>query len=286
MEAGTPYGESWEVVDREAELSVVAGGEFDGMTLGALWAEHRAEVFGVRAPDGERFPLLVKILDAADDLSIQVHPPVAVAAELGGEPKTEMWYIAAAEPGAALYVGLKAGVSRESFERGIAEGTTAAQVHRIEPQAGEFIFIPSGRLHAIGAGLLIYEIQQNSDTTYRVFDWNRVGLDGNPRDLHVAESLRCIDFDDVEPVMGIADGETLVACPQFKVQRWQLRAGVPRACGGNGDFAIVAVVEGQVRCGTSEFKKGDFFLVPAKADPEARALSCEADATVLCTTLP
>ncbi len=285
-EADRPYGESWEVVDREREQSVVEGGEFDGRTLHELWEGHRAEVFGAAAPGGDRFPLLVKILDARDDLSIQVHPPAGVAAELGGEAKTEMWYIASAEPGAALYVGLKEGVTREDFERGIAEGATESQVHRIEAVAGEFIFIPSGRLHAIGAGLLIFEIQQNSDTTYRVFDWNRVGLDGKPRDLHVAESLRCIDFDDVEPAMGTADGKTLVDCPEFRVERWEFEAGSSRPCGEEGSFSIIAVVEGEVSCGSYAFGKGDFFIVPASADLVERSLSAITRATLLRTTFP
>lgn len=282
----TPFGESWEVVDREGEQSVAVGGDYDGKTLNTLWNEHRAEVFGGDVPASERFPLLVKILDAQDRLSIQVHPPDRVAGELGGEPKTEMWYIAHAEPGAALYVGLAAGVSREDFEKGIKSGDTEAQVHRIECKTGEFIFIPSGRLHAIGAGLLIYEIQENSDTTYRVFDWNRVGLDGTPRDLHVEQSLQCIDFDDVEPAMDSANGETISECEQFKVERWELASGAGRACGDPGSFAIISVVEGEVSCGAAGFAKGDFFLVPANADAAARQLTSSAGATILRTTIP
>lgn len=283
-DSAKPYGESWEVVDREGEQSVVAGGRFEGLTLNDLWNGHRAEVFGEGFVDSERFPLLVKILDAQDDLSIQVHPPAEVAGELGGEAKTEMWYVASAEPGAALYVGLREGVDREEFERGIAAGTTADQVHRIEPKAGEFIFIPSGRLHAIGAGLVIYEIQENSDTTYRVFDWNRVGLDGVPRDLHVAESLKCIDFADIEPEMGAATGDVLVDCPLFVVQRWDLGAGEGREANSGGRFAIVSVIEGEVRCRSQAFTKGDFFIVPANAkDAELRS---DDGATVLRTTIP
>ena len=160
------YGESWELVDREDDQSVVADGAWEGRSLHDLWKDHREEVFGeaLVAHPSPRFPLLVKILDATDDLSIQVHPPAPVAEALRGEPKTEMWYVARAEPGAKLYVGLRRGVDREAFEKGISEGQTRCQVHALEPKAGEFIFIPSGRLHAIGAGLLIYEIQQNRGT--------------------------------------------------------------------------------------------------------------------------
>ena len=278
-----PFGESWEMVDREDEQSVVDGGEFDGLTLGELWTDHREAIFG--GGEGERFPLMVKILDARDKLSIQVHPPAGIAEKFGGEPKTEMWYIADAEPGAELYVGLKAGVSKEDFVAGAKAGTTADEVHCINCTAGESIFIPSGRLHAIGAGLLIFEIQQNSDTTYRVFDWNRIGLEGKPRDLHVDESIECIDFDDVAPTMDLPDGEVLAECPEFKVERWDISG--ERGAVGAGEFSIVAVAEGRVRCGTTDFKPGDFFLVPANAEGAAAQLKpLDGSAVVLRTTVP
>ena len=154
---GVPFGESWEITDREDEQSVVVGGAYDGKTLHQLWTEQRDEIFGARL-DGDRFPLLIKILDARDELSIQVHPPAAIAPELGGEPKTEMWYIAGADEDAKLYVGMKKGATRESFEQSLKDGTCADQVHAVSPKVGESIFIESGRLHAIGAGFLIYEI--------------------------------------------------------------------------------------------------------------------------------
>ncbi|MFP6873348.1 MAG: type I phosphomannose isomerase catalytic subunit [Verrucomicrobiales bacterium] len=278
-----PFGESWEIVDREAEQSVVEGGEFAGKSLHELWCHHREQVFGAGLPESGRFPILLKILDARERLSVQVHPPADVAHQLGGEPKTEMWYVAHAEPGAEIYAGLCAGVTREDFERGVGEGTTASQVHRIAVSNGDFIFIPSGRLHAIGAGLVIFEIQENSDTTYRVYDWERAGLDGRPRELHVGESLRCIDFNDSEPAAGTAQGDVLVECPQFKVECWQLPTGGARVAGGDGCFALLAVVAGTLRCGEREFSPGDFFLVPA-----AGGVSLEAGTavTLLHTTLP
>ena len=265
-DASTPFGESWEIVDRDPEQSVVNGGLFDGMTLHDLWTHHREEIFGTGLPESERFPILIKILDARDDLSIQVHPPVEKAAELGGEPKTEMWFIADAAPGAKLYVGLKKGVSRADFEDAIANGTVEDCVHAIHPQAGESIFIPSGRLHAIGAGLLIHEIQQNSDTTYRVFDWNRVGLDGKPRALHVAESLASIDFNDFEPDMDLPQGDLLAECRYFKTSRKTLAAGETLSNPLPDRFSILGVVEGSL---TSEdgrsFSKGAFLLLPRGA---------------------
>src|SRR5688572_1894607 len=190
---GLPIGESWELVDRDDAQSVVDVGDHAGMSLHQLWTEYRETVFGA-VPDSPRFPLLAKILDARETLSVQVHPPASVAPELNGEPKTEMWYLLEAEPGAELFAGFRRGVDRQQFESALANGDVAELLHRIPVQAGDTLFIPSGRCHAIGAGCLIVEIQQNSDTTYRVFDWNRTGLDGKPRQLHVAESLRSIDF--------------------------------------------------------------------------------------------
>ena len=160
----TPFGESWEISAREEADSEVVGGALAGKTLRQLWGDPslKPQIFGSKAPEGERFPLLFKILDARDKLSIQVHPPASVADELGGEPKTEVWYIAHAEPGAELYVGVEPGVDEKSFREALEQGVAEKAVHAIPVETGQHIFIPSGRLHAIGAGLLIYEIQQNS----------------------------------------------------------------------------------------------------------------------------
>jgi mannose-6-phosphate isomerase len=267
-DATTPIGESWEIVDRDPEQSVVKEGPLAGKSLNELWTRHREEIFGEGLPDSERFPILIKILDARDDLSIQVHPPVDKADELGGEPKTEMWVIADADPDAKLYIGLKNGVTRQDFEKAIAEGTVEQAVHAVSPKAGESIFIPSGRLHAIGAGLLIHEIQQNSDTTYRVFDWNRVGLDGKPRQLHVEQSLASIDFADFEPGMDTPKGDVLAECPYFKTNRRTLAAGESLANPDANRFTIVGVVEGELTSNDGRiFVKGDYFLLPRGAEP-------------------
>ena len=200
LPAGAPIGESWEISDRPGDVSVIANGPLAGKDLHWLMENHRAELLRNAKPaSGNRFPLLCKILDARDKLSLQVHPPADKAAELGGEPKTEMWFIADAAPDAELYVGLKRGVTREAFEEKIRNGTMTECFHHVPVKRGDAMFLPSGRVHAIGAGLVILEIQQNSDTTYRVFDWDRPGLDGKPRELHVAESLASIDFNDFEP---------------------------------------------------------------------------------------
>lgn len=258
----TRIGESWEIVDREEAQSVVHEGPLRGATLHELWTENREAIFGTGLPDTARFPLLCKILDAQERLSLQVHPPPGAAAQLGGEPKTEMWYVLDALLDSDLYAGLKAGATRESFEQALREGRVAEQIHHLPVKKGDAIFIPSGRIHAIGAGNLIVEIQQNSDTTYRVFDWNRIGVDGRPRELHVEESLAAIDFGDVEPAIAPAREEgALVECPHFRVERWELSA--PRSCEGQCDrFSIFTVIEGRVECGGREFAPGSFFLVP------------------------
>lgn len=273
-----PYGESWEMSDREDEQSIVNHGPFAGKPLHDLWINHREEIFG-SGLTGERFPLLIKILDARDDLSIQVHPPIEMAEELGGDAKTEMWYIADCEPGAKLYVGFKDGVTKEDFAASLLDGSVADKVHAIEPEKDQSIFIPSGRLHAIGAGFLIYEIQQNSDTTYRVFDWNRLGLDGTPRDLHVEQSMKSIDFDDREPGMDIPDGETIASCSYFSIDQLEGKTSID-----SGDhFSILTVVRGTLTSpGGRIFSAGDFLLHPR----EGSSLSASSDAKILRTQIP
>ena len=194
--------EIWAVSDRPGDESVVTNGPLAGRTLRAVMDEHRNELLGDALPAvSGRFPLLCKVIDARETLSVQVHPPAARAPALGGEPKTEMWYVAGAEPGAELHVGLKRGVTRELFEARLHAGTVADCLHRVPVSPGDAMFLPSGRVHAIGGGLRLFEIQQNSDTTYRVFDWNRLGLDGRARELHIRESLASIDFNDIEPAL-------------------------------------------------------------------------------------
>lgn len=284
LPSGAVIGEAWEVVDREEAQSVVHTGPLRGSTLHELWSGLRAEVFGERYVGRPgRFPVFFKLLDAAEKLSVQVHPPAAVAPELKGEPKTEMWYVIDAEEGADLYAGLKAGTTREQFEQSLQTGRCADLLYRIPTKTGDCIFIPSGRVHAIGGGNVIVEVQQNSDTTYRVFDWNRTGLDGKPRALHVAESLRSIDFADYEPQLQNAAVSPLVESPYFAVERWELDA--PREAAPKGDFAVVTCLSGKVECAGEVFGPGHFFLVPAGLDD--RLLKPEAPCTALLrTTLP
>ncbi len=273
---GLPIGESWEISDRPGDVSVINNGPLAGHNLHWLVEHHRKELLGDAGLHGGRFPLLVKILDAREKLSLQVHPPAAKAAELGGEPKTEMWFIADAAPGAELYVGLRRGVSREQFERRIREGTVEDCFHRVPVKAGDAMFLPSGRVHAIGAGLVIFEIQQNSDTTYRVFDWNRPGLDGNPRPLHVAESLASIDFTDFEPSLvqsvtvneGQVSRRPLVRTPLFAVELIDVSTGALKL--GARRMQILACLSGTMQVvherASVRLGPGNFCLVPAVLD--------------------
>jgi mannose-6-phosphate isomerase len=293
---GAVIGESWEISDRPGDASVIANGPLAGQDLRWLMTHHAPEILGGAKPAADgRFPLLCKILDARDKLSLQVHPPAGKAAELGGEPKTEMWYIADAAPDASLYVGLKHGVTRAEFEKKISDGSVADCFHRLPVSAGDTMFLPSGRVHAIGDGLVIFEIQQNSDTTYRVFDWNRVGLDGQPRDLHVAQSLASIDFNDFEPKLvetkpTLTAGSThklrnLVQDKLFNVHEMTIKTPEFILMKG-GTMKIIAVVKGAIKVHCAgcenlvELFPGQFCLLPASLKmPEVET---KPDTTYLC----
>jgi mannose-6-phosphate isomerase len=234
-----------------------------------------------------RFPILLKVLDCEDVLSLQVHPPAAIATALGGEPKTEMWYVADAEPGAMLYAGLKQGATREKFVQALADGSVADLVHHVYPERGQFMFVESGRLHALGAGLLVFEIQQNSDTTYRVFDWNRMGLDGRPRELHVQESLACIDFSDFEPpLQSPTEDGALASCPWFDVRLSHLDAGKQTELSHPEDFVCIAMIRGSAAVLGIEAETGAFLLVPPAVDSRLREIVATSDAEWLEIRLP
>ncbi len=276
LPGGRPIGESWEIADRPDALSIVSEGPLSGRTLADLLRSDPAGLLGDAVPRAGRFPLLVKILDARDTLSLQVHPPAACAAALGGETKTELWYFTASHPGAEIFAGLRPGTTRDDFEASIASGTVDRCFHRVGVGPGDAMFLPSGRVHALGAGLMLFEIQENSDTTYRVFDWNRVGLDGSPRALHVAESLASIDFTDFAP--GLVDSDwkqestietrLLTAGPPFRAEARRAPATasptfkipLPRC-------VILGVVHGSIRvlddAAPLQLGAGDFCLLPA-----------------------
>ena len=286
LPTGPPIGESWEVVDRPEAQSEVARGPLAGRTLRALIEQHTVDVMGRDWDAHRRFPILVKWLDCRERLSLQVHPPVAAA--LHGEPKTENWYVAAAEPGAGMMIGLTRGVTREVFERALADTALEPLVHRVPVGAGDSMLVPSGRVHAIDAGSLILEIQQNSDTTYRVYDWGRVGLDGRPRQLHVDESLRCIDWSDIEPEpMRAPTGDVVLAeCAEFRIRQVERpHGGVMTEAGHPGEPRLLHVVTGAVSVDSGSgpgetFVRGDNVLLPASYACDVRA---QGDAKVLVT---
>jgi mannose-6-phosphate isomerase len=268
---GVPIGESWEISDRPRDVSIIANGPFAGKDLHWLMENHGQALLGEGSPH-QRFPLLIKLLDAEEKLSLQVHPPAQKARLLGGEPKTEMWFIADARPGAELYVGLKRRVTRAQFEQKIADGTVADSFHRVSVKPGDAMFLPSGRVHALGAGLVIFEIQQNSDTTYRVFDWNRKGLDGKARELHIPQSLQSIDFEDFEPSLirreagSSNEMRPLVKDPLFSVEEWVCDSAKSLSL-KTGKAQILALLHGEARVsdGKTEVRlaPGQFCLLPA-----------------------
>jgi mannose-6-phosphate isomerase len=281
---GPPIGESWEITDRPEGVSVVSQGPLAGRTLAELMSTDPRGLLGNAADRRGRFPLLVKILDAREVLSLQVHPPAAIAARLGGESKTEMWYFTGATADGEILAGLRQGVTRADFERSISNQSVADCFHRIRVRPGDAMFLPSGRVHALGAGLLLFEIQENSDTTYRVFDWNRQGLDGKPRPLHIAESLASIDFTDKEPSLitapwihqGPLENRSLVDDPVFRVEAW--RAPVAgRHPLRLSRCVILGIVEGALSVRTSSgewrLRQGDFCLLPAALG----RVECEVD---------
>ena len=187
-----PVGESWEIYSGNR----IANGEFSGLTVGELTAQFPNEILGT-FPATDGFPLLIKFLDAQDWLSVQVHPDDALALELEGEPrgKTECWYILDAAPDAEIIYGFSAQVSEDEFREAIISGKAREYLQFVPVKAGDFVNVPAGTVHAIGPGIMLYELQQTSDTTYRLYDWERVGLDGKPRELHIEKGLQCSRFE-------------------------------------------------------------------------------------------
>lgn len=275
IDEGDDYAESWELADHDDDVSIVRDGPLAGTTLRELVFHRRAELFGPNCTQARQFPLLVKFLDAHENLSVQVHPDDALGKELVGDNgKTEAWVVLAADPGSSIYSGLKPGVTREMFEQGIKTGDVERFLHRIEPKPGDCIMVHAGTVHAIGAGVLLAEIQQMSDATFRVFDWNRVDATGRPRELHIEQAMRCIDFDrgPVDPVVPrplvMEDGvvrEPLTSCEYFELERWTLEA--PTEIGGRDRFTILMVLHGEIRVRSSRgdrpFRKGETVLLPA-----------------------
>lgn len=274
--------ESWEIAAHKDGQSVVLNGSLAGLTLSEVHAQLGLDLIGRRnawAQEREKFPLLIKLLDANRPLSVQVHPndEYALANEGNELGKTEMWVILSATPDAAVIYGVTAGTTPENFAQAIADGKLEPHLHYLPVEAGDFIDVPAGTLHAIMGGIVLAEIQQNSNTTYRVYDWNRLGKDGQPRPLHVAQALETINFAHVEPAKcepistEITDGimrEVLCSNRYFTVERVLFEAGATfeGLCDGE-TFEIWGAIEGsatlQSATGSAELAQIEWTLLPA-----------------------
>jgi mannose-6-phosphate isomerase len=273
---GPPIGESWEIVDRPEAQSAVVGGRYAGKSLRDLLKQHAAEIMGPKWAPKRPFPLLVKWLDCSERLSLQVHPPADVAPSLGGEPKTENWYVAHSVPGASLFVGLKPGLNVESFRAKLADNTAEECVNKVAVASGDSVLVRSGQVHAIDAGNLILEIQQNSDTTYRLYDWGRVGLDGKPRELHLEHSLRSILWNEGPPelVRAAPTSGTIASCEEFTIRRMVIGKGESFRFAAGEQPRILSVAAGGVALSGPDgavLKMGANAILPYSADLEFHA---------------
>lgn len=264
-----PYGESWEMHD----TAVVANGPLQGRTLGDILAEYGHDLVGSDNDPSVGFPLLAKIIDAADWLSVQLHPNDEQARELEGEPrgKTEAWYVLAAKPGARLVIGVRPGATREQMAQAIRENTLESLLVYAEVRAGDVLFVRSGTIHALGEGVLVYEIQQSSDTTYRLYDWGRMGLDGKPRALHIDKGTQVANLESLPTIAHTGHNAAkivdIVESPYFKTVLYQLNEanGIQIDLDTeNRRFAILTCIDGKAQINADvTMKKGQTILIPA-----------------------
>ncbi len=274
---GALIGESWEVSDRDDDQSVVAEGPLKSVTLHELVTRYGDRLVGTCTLARSRFPLLFKILDAHTTLSVQVHPTDELALEYDeADPgKTEMWYVLAAEEGAKIMLGLQPGVGKEQFQEAIHTGAFEQCLNYFDAKPGDAFFLPAGSVHALGAGIVLVEIQENSDLTYRVYDWGRVGADGKPRELHLEKAMRATNFErpSVGPASGVTltDGENrrtvLTACRYFAAEVLEMRGAHP-VKGTGKTFTILFFEKGNARLvwdgGELALRKGQSALIPAE----------------------
>jgi len=286
LPVGERIGESWELADLPNDKSVIANGELAGRTLAAAIQSHPEEITGDADYSGP-FPLLIKLLDAHDVLSLQVHPDPETCRKMGkGEPKTECWYIISAAPGAFIYKGLKKGASKEQFLEAVANGTVADMLAKVPVEAGQCHFLPAGTPHSIGAGLLIAEIQTPSDTTYRIFDFDRVDEAGKPRQLHIDEAIESIHFDASGDDLAVTTVGRLVDCEYFTIDKGhQIERCEVLLSPGKMKTLIFLSGCGAIERADGElvpFTAGDTLLVPAAYEGVIRF---EADTLYLTVTI-
>lgn len=279
--------ESWELSAHKDGESIVCGGEYDGMTFSDYIEKCGRDILGSRAAMFENFPILIKFIDAYDNLSIQVHPDDEYALKNEGEyGKTEVWYVLSASEGAFLYYGFKKEISADEYRRRIADNTITEVLNKIEAVKGDVFFVKPGTVHAIGAGLLICEIQQNSNTTYRVYDYDRRGADGNPRELHIEKAIAVSD------TVPISESENICKTVQYDGYKTRLIAKCKYFTSEKADitesmeikldkesFRSIIVTEGECEISLNgknmHIKKGDSVFVPAQNTEMTVAGDCE-----------
>ncbi len=300
----TLYGEAWEVSDHPSHASSVTHGPHRGLSLRHLMEHHADGLLGAAAKYHTRFPWLIKLLDASDWLSVQVHPNDTNVVQWwpGEGGKTEAWFVLAAAPGSRVYAGLLPGVDEKQLRRALHEGTVGDCLHQFSPRPGDCVFLPAGTVHAVGGGVLMAEVQQTSDATFRLFDWNRRDAQGRSRQLHIEEALACIDWNTgpISPIRARGypgadespsrSSETfrqhLVGCDYFSLD--YLRSDRPFSCGGGGVLHALTALHGRGRLThgseSHPMSAGDTWLIPAALD----SVSCQPDGElgILLTSLP
>lgn len=270
LDKGQPCGESWEIADLSGESCDVEQGQLKGMTLTDLVEKHEHWLMGRASLMEGRFPLLFKLIDARETLSVQVHPGEESAERFGGRPKTEAWVVLDVEPGSCLYLGLKDGVAPDDLRKACENNLVEGLLCRVDVRPMDVVFIPAGTVHAIGGGVLLAEIQQSSDTTYRLYDWGRFGLDGNPRKLHLEEAIQSIDFSQPRTWKHIRGLGRLIEGPPFVVEIVSLTGSSEyEICAGSPVCAMCLEGTISASCGSSDavvMKRGVVSLIPAAAE--------------------
>lgn len=256
--------EAWVLSAHKGNESTILNGEFKGLNLSEAVDKMGKECLGTNGGAFTYFPILIKLIDARDKLSVQVHPDDEFALKNEGEyGKTEMWYIVDCDPGAELYFGFKEKISKKEFETRIKENTLTEVLNNVPVKKGDVFFIPSGTVHAIGAGILIAEIQQNSNTTYRIYDYGRLGADNKPRELHIEKALKTAVLDKPLPQTTFTDG-TLAECDYFKVKRFEVNERLTLNV-DEKSFSSILALEGNICIDGVELSAGQCVFIPANS---------------------